>query len=210
MLLDHRSMTPAELRDIWRTDPRFAAGLFVLLRPCTIDGCASSDNHLLPHYFTREQNCLQLDWKAEAERLGVAPSLFFNPPFSKEDPAAPVVHNGMANFFAKARVEAERGVYSQWFFRARPGEGWFPWRLASRIWFIEGRVSFIDASTGKLDDDQTENHAVAEFIPGQHPFMAAGFPIGRDEVLSLGEREIKLSPDKYPLLTARYEQLMSS
>jgi hypothetical protein len=27
MLLDHRSLTPAELRDIWQTDPRIAAGM---------------------------------------------------------------------------------------------------------------------------------------------------------------------------------------
>lgn len=210
MLLDHRSQTPADLRDIWRTDPRFAAGLFALLRPCSIDGCASHENHLLTEYFTREDNCLQLDWKAETQRRGVEPALYFNPPFSKEDARAPIAHNGMANFFRKARLEAERGVYSQWLFRARPGEGWFPWRLASRIWFIEGRVSFINASTGQLDDDQTENHAVAEFIPGEQPFLAPGFPLSRDEILASGERFLEKGTEKYPFLTKRYEQLMNN
>ncbi|CAI2521315.1 phage N-6-adenine-methyltransferase [Serratia liquefaciens] len=209
MILDHRSLTPAELRDIWRTDPRIVAGLFTLLRPCSIDGCASDENHLLPDYFTQKMNCLQLDWKAEAECRGVVPALYFNPPFSKEDSRAPVAHNGMANFFRKAREEAEAGVYSMWLFRARPGELWFPWRLASRIWFIEGRVSFVNAATGMLDDDQTENHAVAEFIPGEHPFMATGFPLPRDEILSIGERVITNEPDKYPILTDRYDQLSS-
>ena len=209
MILDHRSLTPAELRDIWRTDPRIAAGLFSLLRPCSIDGCASDENHLLPDYFTREMNCLQLDWKAEAERRGVENALYFNPPFSKEDSRASVAHNGMDNFFRKARSEAESGVYSMWLFRARPGEQWFPWRLASRIWFIVGRVSFVNASTGALDDDQTENHAVAEFIPGEHPFMAAGLPLPRDEILSIGERVLTAESSKYPLLTMRYDQLTS-
>lgn len=210
MLLDHRSQTPTELRDIWRTDPRFAAGLFALLRPCAIDGCASAENHLLTEYFTRENNCLQLDWKAEAERRGVEAALYFNPPFSKEDARAPISHNGMANFFRKARQEAENGVYSQWLFRARPGEGWFPWRLASRIWFVEGRVSFLDAASGQLDNEQTENHAIAEFIPGEHPFLAPGFPISRDEILSAGEKLLRRHGEKYPFLTERYEQLMNT
>ncbi|KON62800.1 DNA N-6-adenine-methyltransferase (Dam) [Komagataeibacter europaeus] len=207
MILDHRSLTPAELRDIWRTDPRIAAGLFALLHPCSIDGCASDENHLLPDYFTREMNCLQMDWKDESRRRDVEPAIYFNPPFSKEDARAPVAHNGMANFFRKARREAEAGVYSMWLFRARPGELWFPWRLASRIWFIEGRVSFVNAGTGLLDDDQTENHAVAEFIPGEYPFMCAGFPLSRDEILSAGEQVITRKPNKYPILTNRYDQL---
>lgn len=41
MILDHRSNTAKEHRDTWRTDPRMIAGLFELLRPCYIDGCAS-------------------------------------------------------------------------------------------------------------------------------------------------------------------------
>ncbi len=208
MILDHRSHTRAELRDIWRTDPRVAAGLFSLLRPCEIDGCASDENHLLPHYFTKSDNCLSMDWKAEAARRGVAPTLFFNPPFSKEDLRPAIPHNGMSNFFKKARSEAERDVYSQWLFRARPGENWFPWQLASRIWFIVGRVSFINAETGELDDNQTENHAIAEFIPGEKPFMATGFPINRDDILSEGAKLLRNS-DNFPILTKRYEQMIS-
>lgn len=208
MLLDHRSNTEMEHRDTWRTDPRIAAGLFETLRPCAVDGCASDQNHLLPEYFTRADNCLQLDWMAEAKNRGVAPALYANPPFSKEDARTAVAHNGMANFFRKARFEAERGMYSQWLFRARPGEKWFPWFLASRIYFIVGRVGFVDSSTGRIDNDQTENHAVAEFIPGEHPFMATGLPLNRDDLLATGEKAIKHG--KYPLLTERYAQLIIS
>lgn len=208
MLLDHRSHTDTEHRDTWRTDPRIAAGLFTLLRPCHIDGCASAENHLLPEYFTREDNCLQLDWIEEAKRRGVPPALYANPPFSKEDARAAVAHNGMANFFRKARAEAERGMYSQWIFRARPGEQWFPWTLASRIYFIVGRVGFVDSATGRIDNEQTENHAVAEFIPGEFPFMSSGVPLNRDDIIAAGMKAIK--KQKFPLLTIRYEQVTSS
>lgn len=208
MLLDHRSNTHMEHRDSWRTDPRIAAGLFSILRPCQIDGCASDENHLLPHYFTRKDNCLQLNWVAEAKKRGIAPALYANPPFSKEDFRAATPHNGMANFFRKARAEAEKGMYSQWFFRARPGEGWFPWFLASRIWFIVGRVGFVDPATGKIDNDQTENHCVAEFIPGEYPFMATGLPLSRDDVISEGLRTIESG--KFPVITMRYEKLLVS
>lgn len=207
MLLDHRSYTAVEQRDTWRTDPRIAAGLFTLLRPCHIDGCASNQNHLLPEYFTREDNCLQLSWSAEAKRRRVPPALFANPPFSKEDTYAATAHNGMANFFRKAREEAESGVYSQWLFRARPGEKWFPWMLASRIWFIVGRVGFIDPTTGKIDNEQTENHCVAEFIPGETPFLATGLPLNRDDIIAAGEQAIKQG--KFPVITMRYEDLLS-
>lgn len=205
MLLDHRSHTAAEHRDTWRTDPRIAAGLFELLRPCHVDACASAENHLLPEFFTREDNCLQLDWMAETKRRGVLPALYANPPFSKEDSRAATPHNGMGNFFRKARVEAERGAYSQWLFRARPGENWFPWQLASRIWFIVGRVGFVDSATGKIDNEQTENHCVAEFIPGEHPILAAGLPINRDDILAAGAAAI--SSGKYGLITIRYKNL---
>ncbi|ENG6269766.1 hypothetical protein ABU553_003730 [Yersinia enterocolitica] len=208
MLLDHRSLTPAELRDIWQTDPRIAAGMFSLLRPCSIDGCASDSNHLLPHYFTREDNCLELDWHTETNRRGVEPAIYFNPPFSKEDANAAVPHNGMANFFKKARQQAEKGVYSQWLFRARPGEGWFPWYLASRIYFIVGRVAFVDASSGQLDNNQTENHAIAEFIPGNFPIMAAGLPLQRDALIAAGERLLEQQANHYAILSKRHEQLL--
>ncbi|AOO60026.1 hypothetical protein AN237_26085 (plasmid) [Raoultella ornithinolytica] len=207
MILDHRSHTAMEHRDSWRTDPRMAAGLFEVLRPCSIDGCASDENHLLPEYFTRQDNCLQLDWKGEAKRRGVQPAVYVNPPYSKEDLRAKSPHNGMANFFKKAREEAERGVYSQWFFRARPGEGWFPWLLASRVWFIVGRVGFVSSETLMIDDQQTENHCVAEFIPGEFPFMATGMALNRDDVISAGQKAIY--SNKYPVITARYEQIMS-
>lgn len=208
MLLNHRSNTAAADRDTWRTDPRIAAGLFEILRPCHIDGCASSENHLLPEYFTQQDNCLQLDWMAEAGKRGVAPALYANPPFSKEDTRAAIAHNGMANFFGKARAEAERGMYSQWLFRARPGENWFPWFLASRIWFIVGRIGFVDPATGRIDNDQTENHAVAEFIPGEFPFMASGLPLNRDDIIAAGSKVIEAG--KFPVMTMRYEQLTAS
>ena len=207
MLLDHRSNTAIEHRDTWRTDPRIIAGLFTLLRPCQIDGCASSENHLLPEYFTREDNCLQLSWAEEAKRRGVPASVFANPPFSKEDLRAAVPHNGMGNFFRKARIEAENGVYSQWLFRARPGEKWFPWLLASRVWFIVGRVGFVDSSTGKIDNEQTENHCVAEFIPDELPFMATGLALNRDDIIAVGEQSIKRC--EYPVITKRYADLLS-
>lgn len=207
MLLDHLSNTAVEHRDTWRTDPRIIAGLFTLLRPCHIDACASNENHLLPEYFTREDNCLQLNWDDEASRREVPAAVFANPPFSKEDPRAVVPHNGMANFFSKARTEAENGVYSQWVFRARPGEKWFPWLLASRIWFIVGRVGFIDPSTGKIDNEQTENHCVAEFIPGEFPFMATGLALNRDDIIAVGEKSIERN--EYPVITKRYVDLLS-
>ncbi|ENK8572174.1 hypothetical protein AB4D51_004599 [Salmonella enterica] len=207
MILDHRSNTAKEHRDSWRTDPRMIAGLFELLRPCYIDACASDENHLLPEYFTKQENCLQLNWKLEAQKRGVPPAVYVNPPFSKEDTTVATPHNGMANFFRKARAEAERGVYSQWLFRARPGEGWFPWLLASRIWFIVGRVGFVSSETLKLDDQQTENHCVAEFIPDELPFMATGLALNRDDMISTGEKVI--TKCKYPIITARYAQLMS-
>ena len=205
MILDHRSHTKKEHRDTWRTDPRMAAGFFEIFRPCSVDGCAGDENHLLPNYFTREDNCLSLDWSAKINEVGVSPAVYVNPPFSREDKSAPVRHNGMKNFFMKAREEAEKGVYSQWFFRARTGEGWFPWHLASRIWFIVGRVAFVDSETMQLDEQQTENHCVAEFIPGEFPLMAPGFPIHRDDIISAGMRAIESR--KYQLITERYEQL---
>lgn len=81
----------------------------------------------------------------------------------------------------------------------------FPWQLASRIWFIVGRVGFVDSATGKIDNEQTENHCVAEFIPGEHPIIAAGLPINRDDILAAGAAAI--SSGKYGLITIRYKNL---
>jgi len=39
----------------------------------TIDACASDKNHLLPHYWTKEQDCLKQDWTGEV--------VYCHPPF---------------------------------------------------------------------------------------------------------------------------------
>ena len=95
MLLNHRSNTAAADRDTLRTDPRIAAGLFEILRPCHIDGCGSSENHLLPKHFKQHDNCFQLYWMSEAGRCDVSWHSTPTLPFSKQDTCVTIAYNGM-------------------------------------------------------------------------------------------------------------------
>lgn len=54
-----------------------------LTEPPNIDVCADATNTKCPLYFTEAQDALSLDWVAEAERLGVRPLFWMNPPYSE-------------------------------------------------------------------------------------------------------------------------------
>ncbi|WP_020469308.1 DNA N-6-adenine-methyltransferase [Zavarzinella formosa] len=61
-----------EIRGCWRTSPAVfnkLEGIFGF----TIDACADRDNHLLPRYWTEEDDALTQDWSEER--------VFCNPPF---------------------------------------------------------------------------------------------------------------------------------
>lgn len=126
-MLAHKSQTPETDRDSWRTplwlfealDHEFNFGL---------DAAASYHNALCPHYFTIEDNALAQNWADVSHRV------FCNPPYSR---------GCKEQFFQKAIEECENDVTTVFVVPALPSEGWFPWKTASEIRFISGRIKFV-------------------------------------------------------------------
>jgi len=64
----------SEARQEWRT-PKYLFDVLNNEFSFTIDAAANDDNHLLPRYWTKEQDALSQNWSGER--------IFCNPPYSK-------------------------------------------------------------------------------------------------------------------------------
>tara|TARA_B100000927_G_scaffold278034_1_gene260271 strand:+ start:29962 stop:30537 length:576 start_codon:yes stop_codon:yes gene_type:complete len=123
-------------KDDWRTPPELFARLNSRFR-FTGDACANPKNALCARFFTYKSNALANSWSSLGDRV------FINPPYSKS-----------AEFMSRAWHAARDGevkevvalmpstVDVKWFHKYVVGK-------ASELWFMKGRVGFLNPSTGK-------------------------------------------------------------
>ena len=134
LTIEHRTphrRTTDHTRDDWRTPPDLYDNLCRRFT-FTGDACASDQNHLAERYFTAEDDALSSNWS----KLGQF--VFMNPPYSE-----------VSRFISRARRAVEDGevrcVVS--LVPSTPDVSWFhkdALTSASELWFMRGRISFID------------------------------------------------------------------
>ena len=132
-----------------------------------IDAAAAEYNTKIPRYFSEDMNALDLNWVEEAERLGVAPVFWLNPPYGRGEEPCPRPFGkctkqacrkrghhikkripGVADFVEHAAHQADVfGATVVALLPARTGEKWFfdhVWSEADALVFVKGRIRFVD------------------------------------------------------------------
>lgn len=143
-----------------------------------LDVCASTENALLPHYITEQENCLTADWCSFSGQLETAGWYsWMNPPYSDIGP-----------FVKRAAEMATKGVGTVMLVMMDQSVGWYKEAIKTcqevRL-VIGGRLSFIDPSTGK---PAAGNNKGSMFLIW-HPFGRTKVQyshIERDELLAAG------------------------
>lgn len=130
MIDEHKSNTPANIKDLWQT-PR---ELFDRLNKefnFDTDVAASDLNHLCANYFTEENSGLLAEWGSVN---------FINPPFSNITP-----------WVQWSKVQHELGKTNVMVLPSDTSVKWFKEAFDScnEVRFISGRISFINADTQK-------------------------------------------------------------
>lgn len=99
-----------------------------------IDVCAEPDTAKCSHYFTKEMNALEIDWKAEGDRFfDASPTCFMNPPYGRQ----------IGVFIKKAYEESLKGCEVVCLLPARTDTKWFhEYCKKGEIEFIKGRLKF--------------------------------------------------------------------
>lgn len=138
-----KSSTPEGEKDLWET-PR------PLFKPLdqefnfTLDVCASRMNALCGHYFTKEDNALELYWSTPG-------AAWVNPPYSltkefiSQAPKQAMQHNLTIVMLVNANTD------TQWFADAA--------KTANEIRLITGRIGFI-SSGGKKSNGNTKGQCL--------------------------------------------------
>ena len=116
----------------------------------TTDVASSIDNHLCDHFYTLSDNALERDWGKVN---------WCNPPYSDITP-----------WVLKAHKESLKGNQTVMLIPADTSVGWFQQcvELASKIVFIVGRISFINAETGKPANGNNKGSMLVIW-DGTHP-----------------------------------------
>lgn len=160
MNTEHKSNTPANIKDLWRTPPE----LFNRMDQefgFDCDVAASDENHLCANWLTEEQDalCNLGDW---------GDVNWCNPPYSDIGPwVDAAIEQAEWKKTTVMLVPADTSV--KWFKRA--------FETCTECRFISGRISFINAETGK---------PVAGNNKGSVLFIWRAFGVGR--VVSLVDR----------------------
>ena len=164
-------------KDAYQT-PREVFAPFHVEFNFAVDVCASTNNALLPHFITEEENCLTADWcrySGRSEPTGWY--AWMNPPYSNIGP-----------FVKRAEEMAAQGIGTVMLVMMDQSVGWYKEAIKTcqevRL-VIGGRLSFIDPSTGK---PAAGNNKGSMFIIW-HPFGRTPVQyshIERDEMLAAG------------------------
>jgi phage N-6-adenine-methyltransferase len=133
-----------EVGDQWQTPKSIAWGLFstfsARIGSFVIDIFADDCNHLLPNYYTAEQNALSQDLAADIKKLGGS-AAFANPPYSRPCFDDEQAITGMIHILKWCREQRENGAKIMLLIKAATSETWWP-EDADFIQFIEGRIKF--------------------------------------------------------------------
>jgi len=164
MNTEHKSNTPAEIKDLWET-PR---SVFERLNDefnFSTDVASSDENHLCPNWLTENDDALKLgqSWGR---------SNWCNPPYSSIKPwvDAAILHHKQGSTTVML-VPSDTSV--QWFKAA--------YESCNEIRFISGRLAFINAETQK--PVKGNNKGSVLFIWRAHCKSHCVSLIGRDELM---------------------------
>jgi len=175
------STTPPEHRDSWQTPPEIFAALNRDFR-FVAGVAASAHNHLLPVYFTEQDDALTRDWAGQLP-LGIT---WCNPPYSDISP-----------WVKKAAKECRKGIGTVMLVPADTSVGWFSLARNSCTevrFIIDGRLSFIRADTGKAVNGNNKGSMLLIWNPFASDFGITGY-VSRDTLMAIGR---KLLSDREP------------
>jgi phage N-6-adenine-methyltransferase len=126
------SMMFSSETDQWSTPQDFYDEVVWRLGPFSLDVCADSSNAKSDFYFDKIANGLIQPW---GYQNGDLRSCWMNPPYGRE----------LGDWIHKACLEAKHGkCVVVCLVPARTDTRWFQeaWDMASRVWFIRGRLKF--------------------------------------------------------------------
>jgi len=163
-----------DMKNSWGTDPVIFNALNKEFN-FGIDVAASNENALLPVFFTKEQDALNIDWSTKFRTLGTK-TVFINPPYGK---------GYIKRFFNKAIEQKAKGVTSVFLVPATLDAQWLPINSISEIRIITGgRLSFYHPITGKKVNGNTKGSMFVIFRPSSMPLSIR--LVDRNELIALG------------------------
>ena len=138
------STTKPAIRDLFQT-PKFVFNWYNKQYKFTCDVAASDLNHLVPHYLTEDDDALSAPW---------GDTNWCNPPYSNIRP-----------WVDKAIEQARCGKTTVMLVPADTSVAWFrkAFNECTRCEFISGRISFINAETGKPQSGNNKGSVVFIF-----------------------------------------------
>lgn len=151
------SKTDIGIRDLWQT-PAYLFNWYNKQYNFTHDIAASHTNHLCPEYFTKEDDALKQEW---------GKCNFLNPPYSDITP-----------WVTKAIQEQHKGNTTVMLIPADTSVAWFKlaWDNAFKIELISGRISFVNAQTGKAVNGNNKGSVVFIFDPRAISNLSLPYP----------------------------------
>jgi len=151
MSTEHKSHTPKEIKDLWQTPPSFYKRIDEEFN-FAIDVAASKHNHLAPFYIDEQMNAL-------GDNVWPSVACWCNPPYSNIGPwVDKAVEAARGGATVVMLVPSDTSV--KWFKRA--------WDTASEMRFISGRISFINADTGKPVNGNNKGSVLIIWRPGHN------------------------------------------
>lgn len=133
-------------RQDWQTPPELFAKLDARF-DFVVDAAASEKNALCKLYWTKETDGLKQDWTA------LHGWIFCNPPYGKDTKL----------WLKKGAEESQIGGSSVLLVNSNTETnywGEWVWPYAREIWFIKGRVPYIDPDTGRPCNGNTKGQAL--------------------------------------------------
>ena len=155
----HGSKTPVEIKDSWST-PQFIFDFYNNIYNYGVDLCADHINHKCDFYITEEMNALDLSTTLSTLTLCDSENMniWCNPPYSDVTPWVElcIELSNRLGITVSMLIPADTSV--KWFKKA--------WDNASRVDFINGRLAFINAASGKPVGGGKKGSAVFTFGNG--------------------------------------------
>jgi hypothetical protein len=153
----------SDLKNSWGTDPVVFSALNKEFS-FGIDAAASKLNALLPVFFTKEDDALNIDWSKKFRTLGTN-AVFCNPPYAK----------GVTSvFLVPATLDAQ----------------WLPIKEISEIRIVTGgRLSFYHPVSGKKINGNTKGSMFVIFRPSSMPCSIR--LIDRNELIAMGSESLE-------------------
>jgi site-specific DNA-methyltransferase (adenine-specific) len=138
--------------DEWATPPELFADLSRLFGPFDLDPCATTDNALCEHFFTREDNGLAQDWGTGR--------VYMNPPYGRH----------IGTWLCKALYAAQLGALVVCLVPARTDTVWWhTYTPRAQVRFLRGRLSFT-----RLDGRRAQAPFPSAILIFEPPSMLGG------------------------------------